>query len=515
MDERERRVLALTPTARDAAASRQILEANGMSVHICATLEQLCLEAAGGVGAVIVAEEALAADRDGLVRRLLDEQPRWSDVPLIVLTASGRERPGPSRTFEQFRNVTLVKRPVELPVFVSTVRAALRDRLRQYEVRAHLLSLQRSEEALRENDRRKDEFLAMLAHELRNPLAAISNAARLAAAARDAEHITFAGEIIARQVGNLGRLIDDLLDVARVSRGKITLKKTTLELGKVVAAASELAQTLVEQKRHTLKIEVDDPTFRFEGDRTRVEQILGNLLINAAKYTEPGGRIGLSARADGGCVEFVVRDDGVGISEEMLPRIFGLFTQVDSTIDRSQGGLGIGLTLVRSLVEMHGGTTTAASDGPGKGSTFTVRLPAGLADSQAPRPGRPSATRKKSRILVVDDNEDVAILTARLLGMSGYEVQTAFDGLKAVDLARAFRPEVILLDIGLPGLNGYEVASVLKGDESCRGATFVALTGYGEESAVLRSKRAGFHHHLTKPIDFSVLAEIIEPGDPR
>ena len=517
----ERRVLVLTPTAKDAAACKTILEVNGMPVFVCGNLEQLCREVRHGAGALLLPQEALVSDKAEAVRLLIGDQPPWSDLPIIVLTPSGRDDPRASRAIEPFRNVTLVKRPVELSVFVSTVRAALRDRQRQYELRAQLAvltrqaeELRRSEEALREADRRKDEFLAMLAHELRNPLSAIGNAARLSGMTRDREQVSFTSEIIARQVGNLSRLVDDLLDVARVSQGKITLKRSPLELGKVVDAASELVQALVEKKRQVLRVEVSDPALRFHGDRTRVEQILGNILTNAAKYTEPEGHIDLSARRDGRDIVFVVDDDGIGIAEEMLPKVFGLFIQADSTIDRSQGGLGIGLTLVRSLVEMHGGTVTAASGGPGKGTTFTVRLPIGDVASEAPRrPKRPVA-RKKDRILVVDDNEDSTRLTARLLTLSGYEVKTAYDGHEAVELARSFRPEAVLLDIGLPGLDGYEVASILKADESCRDATFIALTGYGEESAVTRASEAGFHHHLTKPVDFSELSVLIESNPP-
>jgi signal transduction histidine kinase len=382
--EAERRVLALTPTARDATATRAILGANGVAVAICEGLDQVCREARLGAGALLLTDEALAADKAGLVRQLLEDQPPWSDLPILVLIPSGQTHPLPSRDHETFRNITLVRRPVEVSFFVSTVHAAVRDRLRQYVVRDHLEAkarqaeeLRRTEESLREADRRKDEFLAMLAHELRNPLAAIANAARLARMTRAAADVALVNEVITRQVGNLSRLIDDLLDVARVSQGKVTLQRSTIRLGDVVGAARELAQGQIDQKRHDLRVQVEEPDLRLVGDRTRIEQILGNILTNAAKYTEPGGHISLSARRDGPDLQIEVSDDGIGIAQDMIPKVFGLFTQVDATLDRAQGGLGIGLTLVRTLVEMHGGTVTAASRGKGQGSTFTVRLPIG------------------------------------------------------------------------------------------------------------------------------------------
>jgi two-component system CheB/CheR fusion protein len=364
--------------------------------------------------------------------------------------------------------------------------------------------------ALEENDRRRNEFLAMLAHELRNPLGAISNAARLSTLEGDHEELRFGQEVVMRQVAHLSRLIDDLLDVTRVSQGKIKLEKTTLELGEAVKEAVELVQPAVEQKKHELKVNVTEPGLLFEGDRTRVEQILGNLLTNAAKYTEPGGHIELSAGKDEGDVVFVVSDDGIGIAREMLPQVFGLFTQIDSTIDRSHGGLGIGLTLVRSLVELQGGEVSAASEGEGKGSRFTVRLPIGHPVAVAPKPERASAARAKKRILVVDDNQDTARLSSRLLTSSGHEVWTAFDGNRAVEMARSFSPDVILLDIGLPGLNGYEVTAILKEEECCADSMFIAISGYGEDTAVQRAAVVGFHHHLTKPLNFGMLVDLIE-----
>ncbi len=371
---------------------------------------------------------------------------------------------------------------------------------------------------LSEADHRKDEFLAMLAHELRNPLGAISGAVQLATATDQPAQLDEFRDLIQRQVVHLTRLIDDLLDVSRITQGKIVLQKATVDLATIVQRAVELVQPVISQKRHTLTLTLPDVLVPFVADPTRTEQILGNLLTNAAKYTEPGGRIDLDARVEGAEVVVRVRDSGVGIAAAMLPEVFGLFTQVDATIDRAQGGLGIGLTLVRNLVEMHGGQVAAASPGKGHGSEFTVRLPIGAPTADSPRISTAISPRKASaepeprvgRVLVVDDNLDTARLTARMLRLAGFEVATAHDGLAAVDLAHRLHPTVVLLDIGLPGMNGYEVAAALRQHESCCDATIIAISGYGEEKARERSGSAGFNHHLTKPVDFTRLMSLID-----
>ena len=363
-------------------------------------------------------------------------------------------------------------------------------------------------------DHRKDEFLAMLGHELRNPLSAISGAVQLAELTEAPELPGELRDLIHRQVGHLTRLIDDLLDVSRITQGKIALRVETIDLATTVGRALDQVRPLIAAKRHILTVQLPDEPVRFVADPTRVEQILGNLLTNAAKYTEPDGRIDLLARVEGGEVVVRVSDSGVGIDPEMLPEVFGLFTQVDATIDRSQGGLGIGLTLVRNLVERHGGTITAASPGKGHGSEFTVRLPVGHPNSAATpapeaRPARP-ATESARRILVVDDNQDTARLTARMLRHAGFDVAVAHDGLEAVKLAPTLHPAVVLLDIGLPGMNGYEVAAALRRDPDCQAATIIAVSGYGEDKARDRSAAAGFDHHLAKPVDFTKLLALID-----
>jgi PAS domain S-box-containing protein len=368
-------------------------------------------------------------------------------------------------------------------------------------------------EQLREADVRKDEFLAMLAHELRNPLAAISNGIQLVDKVKKPEILAEIRGMIQHQITHLTRLIDDLLDVSRISQGKIVLKNETVLLADAVCRAVQLVRPLIDQKRHRLTVSLPDRPAHFVADPTRTEQILGNLLTNAAKYTEAEGAIHLSAAVENDEIVFRIRDTGVGISAEMLPLVFSLFTQVDASLHRSQGGLGIGLTLVRTLVEMHGGSVTAASRGKGHGSEFTVRMPIGepgsdisdaaAQDSSPPSPG-------VGRILVVDDNRDTANTTAILLSHRGYQVQTAHTGPDALEVARQTRPHLILLDIGLPGMSGYEVASRLRDDERCKDAVLIAVSGYADDKARERSQTAGFQQHLIKPINFGELYQLID-----
>ena len=375
------------------------------------------------------------------------------------------------------------------------------DRLRGQAEREMLL------DRLTDADRRKDEFLAMLAHELRNPLGAINTAVHLARRGDDAAELAELHDTIQHQVRHLNHLIDDLLDVSRITQGKIGLKKQAVELRAVTARAVALARPQVEEKRHRLAVRLPDDPVPFEADPVRVEQMISNLLTNAAKYSEPGRAIDLRAGVEGGEVVFRVRDQGHGISAEMLSQIFGLFTQVDATIDRARGGLGIGLTLVRRLAEMHGGSIEAASAGKGHGSEFTLRLPIGDPAS-LPTPVGVVTPRKvppSGHVLVVDDSVMTARLTARMLRQAGFEVDVANDGTAGLELALRVVPAAILLDIGLPGLNGYEVARRLREDERCRAILIIAVSGYGEQAAREQSRAAGFDHHLTKPLDFEDL----------
>lgn len=372
--------------------------------------------------------------------------------------------------------------------------------------------LRRAEEALREADRRKDEFLATLAHELRNPLGAIRNAAQLASRVPDdrtARH--WAQEVIERQARHLGHLVDDLLDVSRISLGKIELRREVLDARVVLERAAQTIRTQVMAKRQTLDQVIHDAPLPVDVDPTRFEQILVNLLTNASKYTDEGGRITLAASPQDDALAIRVEDTGIGIARENLGRIFELFGQVDHAIDRSRGGLGIGLTLVRQLVEMHGGTVHVDSEGLGRGSVFQVRLPLHQGPFAAPTgPGaRPEPRRHGPRVLLVDDNVDGVSSLAWLLEQEGFEVVMAHDGQAALEAARAQPPAVVLLDIGLPGMDGHELARRLRQEPCCTDAMLIAISGYSQPQDRERSRAAGCDHHLVKPVELEELIPLL------
>ncbi|MEO5618136.1 MAG: PAS domain S-box protein, partial [Candidatus Eisenbacteria bacterium] len=368
--------------------------------------------------------------------------------------------------------------------------------------------------ALRESDHRKDEFLAMVAHELRNPLAPISNAVQiLRAKAPPPAVLQWATEVIDRQVLQMTRLVDDLLDVSRITSGKIQLNREKVQLAEVVSSAVDASRPLIEKCGHEFTVEMPQEPILLEADLTRLSQVLLNLLNNAAKYTNPGGRIWLTVRQEGANAVIRVKDTGIGISDEMLPRIFEMFTQVDRSLERSQGGLGIGLMLVQRLVGLHGGTVHAHSEGPGKGSEFEVRLPiaAGVEERRGVEAGPEDEARGvavRRRVLVVDDNRDSATSLAVLLQMAGNDVRTAHDGLEAIAVAEEFQPDTVLLDIGLPKLNGYAAARRIRDDRG-DGVVLIAVTGWGQKEDRRRSSEAGFDHHLTKPVDLGTLYRLL------
>jgi PAS domain S-box-containing protein len=370
------------------------------------------------------------------------------------------------------------------------------------------------EEELHRANQAKDEFLAMLAHELRNPLAPLMNALQfMDLRADDALAVAEARALAERQVRNMTRLVDDLLDVSRITRGKIDLRKEIVDLVAIVSNAMEASRPLIDARRHILSVVVPPEPIFVEADATRLDQIFTNLLNNAAKYTDPEGRIEIAVELQEAVVVVRVQDSGIGIPEEMLPRVFDLFVQASRSLDRSQGGLGIGLTLVRSLVEMHGGTVQACSDGEGQGSEFLVRLPvvANLPARQGPRPApAPKTNGQHARILVVDDNLDASMSLAMLLEVSGHMVCTAADGPSALAKASSFNPNVVLLDIGLPQMDGYEVARLLRQQPGSNIEMLVALTGYGGQEDRRRSKEAGFDRHLVKPLDPSDLEKLLD-----
>jgi PAS domain S-box-containing protein len=374
--------------------------------------------------------------------------------------------------------------------------------------------LRQGKRVLEQADRQKDEFLAMLAHELRNPLAPIPHAIQVLEEFSPPDvDLKWARDVIDRQVQHLTRMVDDLLDVSRISRGKITLQKQLVKLADVISDAVEITRPLIEGRKHELTVSMPPDAMWLDADPTRLAQVVYNLLNNAAKYTEKGGHIWLAVSKEGHEAILRVRDTGIGISPEMLTHVFELFAQLDRALDRSQGGLGIGLTLVRRIVEMHGGSIYAFSEGTGKGSVFEVRLPLPLekkqGDGDATKTEHAVASCPARRILVADDNEDFAECCVRLFRRRGHAVAFAHDGPTALEVAQSFQPQVAFLDIGLPGINGHEVARQLRHVRGLDHVLLVALTGYGQEEDQRRSLEAGFNFHLTKPTGFKELESLL------
>jgi PAS domain S-box-containing protein len=379
-------------------------------------------------------------------------------------------------------------------------------------------ALLRGEEALREADRRKDEFLALLAHELRNPLAPIRySLAANRKSGRTPEQQHRAEEVIERQVAHMSRLLDDLLDVSRITRSALQLKKHPTDIAFVIGAAIETARPILEAKHHALSLDLPKEAVPLEADAVRLAQVFSNLLINAAKYTDPGGRIELRAARSGREVVVTIRDNGIGISADMIPRLFTMFSQAQPALGRAEGGLGVGLALARGLVALHGGSLEAHSDGPGKGSEFIVRLPAEASPAEIPDSealAHAPAAGAGLKILIVDDNRDAADACAMLLELSGHHVQTAYTGLRGLDLAESFHPHAILLDIGLPDLNGYELAAKIRSAPWGRGIILIAVTGWGQEEDRRRAFEAGCDHHLTKPVSVEAVESLLQSLGP-
>jgi len=365
------------------------------------------------------------------------------------------------------------------------------------------------EETLRASDRRKDEFLAMLAHELRNPLAPILNATELLTrTVRDSAQTKTIAELIRRQTRQMARLVEDLLDVSRITQGRIELRREVIEVGAVLHQALETVEPLLRDRSHQVSVTTSYQSLYVNGDVTRLVQCVSNVLTNAAKYTDPGGQIRLQVKEERGEVIIEIADTGVGITPQLLPHVFDLFVQSDRSLDRSQGGLGIGLAVVKRLIEMHGGRVTAASKGLGQGARFDIRLPL------TPAPVAAQADTVKAmiaplRILIVDDNVDAALSLSQLLQLDGHDTEAVYGALEALERVPAFRPDVVLLDIGLPQMDGYEVARRLRKIEDLPRLKLVALTGYGQSEDRLRALAAGFDEHLAKPVDLNLLERVL------
>jgi PAS domain S-box-containing protein len=414
---------------------------------------------------------------------------------------------------EHFDTVRVAKdgRTVDISLTISPIRDAMNRVVGASKVARDISDRKRAEQALRDADRRKDEFLATLAHELRNPLAPIRNSLHVLRLAGNTDPaVEQVREMMERQVNHMVRLVDDLMEVSRITRGKIDLRMEPIELAGVIRSAVEASQPLIDAGGHQLAVTIPPEPVTLNADPVRLAQVFANLLNNAAKYSDGPGQIWLTVRRDHRDVLVTIRDTGIGISADMLPRIFEMFTQINESDRRNQGGLGIGLTLVRSLVQLHGGSVTAFSEGLGKGSEFTVRLPlaAGLpSDKEHPQSQHFAIT--PFRVLVVDDNRDAADSLATLLKCLGAEVQAVHDGPAALATLEAFRPALVVLDIGMPGMDGYEVARQIREQPLYRNVMLAAMTGWGQEEDRRRSRTAGFDYHLIKPTDVKALQDLM------
>jgi PAS domain S-box-containing protein len=450
-----------------------------------------------------------AAEAIGKSILILIPEDRKEEETMIL----GRLQRGERIDHFQTLRVTKDGRPVDISLTISPIRNETGQLVGASKV-ARDITLQKSaQRELEEADVRKNEFLALLAHELRNPLGPIRHAATiLRARSPSPEDLRWATNIIDRQTLHMTRLVDDLLDVSRITRGTIELRRERVDLANILKAAVEASSALIERARHQLRVSAPAGPLYVEGDPIRLVQIVTNLLDNAAKYTDPGGQIWLSAEQEGEDAVIRVKDSGIGIPAELLPRIFEMFTQSGMALERAQGGLGVGLSLVERLVKLHGGTVSAYSGGVGQGSQFMIRLPAVQTQRHHAPEHEPDASSTKAihcRVLVVDDNEDSVDSLAMLLRMLGHEVATANDGASALPVAEQFRPDVAILDIGLPKVNGYELAKQIRENSWARDIVLVALTGWGQEQHRRRSADAGFNHHLTKPVELEVLQQIL------
>ncbi|HET8713043.1 MAG TPA: ATP-binding protein [Gemmatimonadales bacterium] len=454
------------------------------------------------------AEEAI-----GQSIKILIPEDRYDEEEMIL----GRMRRG--ERIEHYETVRRTKdgRSIDISVTISPLRDEAGVVVGASKVARDITLQKRVQRELTEADERKNEFLALLAHELRNPLGPIRHAVKiLRARTPNPEELQWATSIIDRQTEHMTRLVEDLLDVARITRGTIELRHERVDIGGILKSAVEASHAMMERHHHQLRVTAPAQPLFVQGDTTRLVQVVTNLLDNAAKYTDPGGKVWLSGEREGDMVVIRVKDTGIGIPSEVLPRIFDMFTQSTMSLERAQGGLGVGLALVERLVKMHGGSVSAHSAGAGQGSQFTIRLPLAQSQKAAPAENQDLVLEpgtRRCRVLVVDDNVDSVDSLGMLLRLLGHEVETASDGRSALVKADEFRPQVAILDIGLPKVNGYDLARQIRERDWARDVVLVALTGWGQEQHRRRSEEAGFNHHLTKPVEFDVLQKILAEAE--
>jgi signal transduction histidine kinase/ActR/RegA family two-component response regulator len=495
----EYRILIHAPVGKDARLIADLFARTGIESFVCASLDQLLEEVARGAGALLIGDEAMTPGFMRALGHIVECQQSWSDLPLLIMSRRGVTPAELQQRYLALGNVALVERPAQGVTLISAAQSALRARRRQY--------------AMREVDQRKDEFLAMLAHELRNPLAPIRAASDLLRIPTlDRDKVRQTSEIISRQVTHMTGLIDDLLDLSRVSRGLVTLDAARLDARQIVENAVEQVRPLIDARRHRLTVQTPHAGAFIDGDQKRLVQILANVLNNAAKYTPEGGDIVLAMEVDEDSVRYSVSDNGIGIAPHVIGHVFDMFAQAERSSDRAQGGLGIGLALVKNLVTLHHGQVAAVSEGIGRGSRFTITLPraAEQADAGAAPAHEDSAgTAQQLRLLVVDDNEDAGHMLGLYLESVGYRVEVAQSAQAALAYAQAHALDACLLDIGLPDMDGNELARRLRQLPQTAGSTLIAITGYGQDSDRARTAQAGFDHHFVKPVDMQALLEVL------
>ncbi|HSN19029.1 MAG TPA: ATP-binding protein [Usitatibacter sp.] len=501
------KVVVVTPNEVDRASSVSIFAEQGLEALACADLLELAPLVANDIGCVVLVEEALVEPEVQAFRECLQSQPSWSDLPILLIAARDSSLSAiVEGVFPDSGNVTVLQRPLHPVSLVSAVKVALRSRRRQVEVRDLL--------ALRDRDvKQRDEFLAMLAHELRNPLAPIRNAVFLMGTLKYSDPLFLkCRAMIEKQSRHVTRMVDDLLDVSRLELGKVELRLQRVDLNESAMAAAESCAPMANAHRHVMNVRPWSEPLTVRADPVRLEQVIGNLIVNAAKFTPDGGTLEVATFLADGQAAVSVTDNGVGIKPEMLDSIFGLFTQESVTLARTQGGLGIGLTLVKRLIELHGGTVRARSEGLGCGARFEVLIPldAGARASESARPD-PSIPCTSKRILVVEDGADTRESLGMLMAAWNHEVIFAANGPDGLNRAREERPDVALIDIGLPGFDGYEVAREIRRDGSpwAREVRLIAVTGYGQEADRARAIDAGFDMHLLKTVDPMKLRELL------
>ena len=494
----EKRVLIYAPTGQDAALASKILTMAEVDNLVVATARDLAEQLLVGVGAVLTVEEALPIGAMRTLGAFIRTQPNWSDLPIVLLTHRGADSPGVRQALVSLGNVALLERPVRTLALITSLQSVLRARNKQYEVR--------------ETDRRKDEFLASLGHELRNPLAPIrTSMGLLKHQFPDQPAVTKVSDVIERQVTHLTRLVDDLLDVARINSGKIALQRANTNFAAIIGHVSELCSTAAAAKRISVVYDLPEEEVVLHADYARVVQIVANIVSNAIKFTPAEGRIEVRAFVEDCTLEIHVKDSGIGLEPAAAERIFEMFEQSRQPSGQIASGLGIGLSLSRQFAEMHGGRVSASSEGLGQGSEFVVALPVlgeGCVEPAEENNATIGEVDQRPKVLVVDDNRDAADSLQALFEMENCRVATAYDGFEAVSAAKQSMPDMIVMDLGMPTMDGYEAARLIRSQPGAQSILMIALTGWGQSEARQRTFEAGFDHHLIKPVNFDEIKKL-------